>query len=243
MRATIVLAWLFLVLPAAAQQPQQFRHFGEPYIRAARLVTLAPLCGLRDEAWARRLAQGVSATRDGVVPQGQREGLASAAFAVMAGTWLYETFGRAACPAADDAVRWYDADQLARNGATDQPPFPTLPEAVPRLAWQALVARAAVHCDLRDARWLNAALAGLRRQIALQSELAEDEAVRRGMATKMIDIAESTANGLYGMSGRAICPALRRNAALDAANDAATQWRRLCTARRPDPTCRLGRRP
>ena len=242
MRPWIVLTCLLLTLPASAsaQQRQPFRHFGEIYIRAARLVTLAPLCGLRDEDWARRLARGVSATRRDVLPEGQREGLASAAFAVSAGSRLFETYGWAACRQADDIMRWTDADELARADAATEPPLPRLPEAVPPLGWQAFIATMATRCDLRDPRWGRDARAGLRRAIALEPGLAEDQDIRRDMAHHIVQTAESMANLVHGTPGTQPCGALTRNAALEQADAAATAWRRRCTARRPDPSCRLG---
>ncbi|MBR0652834.1 hypothetical protein GXW78_24470 [Roseomonas terrae] len=241
MRATIILACLLLAVPASAQQPREVRYFGEIYIRAARLVTLAPLCGLRDEAWAQRLAQGVSATRHGVLPEGQQEGLASAAFAVTAGTRLYETFGRTVCdPAADTIMLWRDADELARADAGAEPPLPTLPEAVTLLAWQAFIAQMAVRCDMEDRRWEGAAMSGIRRAIAMQPGLAADEGDRRRMARHMVAMARAMANLVHGTHGAKTCTPIRGNPALAQAEATATQWRRLCTARRPDPTCPLG---
>lgn len=228
-------------MPASAQQRPPVRYFGEIYIRAARLVTLAPLCGQRDEAWAGRLERGVSATRDGVLPEGQQEGLASAAFAVTAGTRLYETFGRTVCdPAADNIMLWRDADELARSDSAGAPPLPTLPPAVPLLAWQAFIAQMAVRCGMEDRPWQNAAMSGLRRAIALQPGLAEDEADRRRMARHMVLMARAMANLVHGTHGAKTCEPIRGNPTLAQAGAMATQWRRLCMARRPDATCPLG---
>lgn len=242
MRASLVLAVLLLSLPAAAQQPH--RDFAEIHVRAARLVTLAPLCGQRDAAWARRLAQGVSAARRDVSPEGQQEGLASAAFAVTTGNRLHATFGRIVCdPAADSIMLWRDADDLARIDAPDAPPLPTLPPAVPPLGWQAFIAQLALRCDEKDRGWTNAAQSGARRAIALQADLAEDPQARRRMAHRIVQTAEAMGNLVHGTHGAQACDALRRNAAMERAQHLATQWRRLCMARRPDATCPLGQEP
>lgn len=234
-----------LLLPgqAPAQSREPFRHVGEIYIRAARLVSLAPLCGLRDEDWAHRLANGVSATRHDVLPEGQREGLASAAFAVTAGTRLFETYGRAACREADDIMRWRDADDLARAGGAAEPPFPSLPPAVPSLGWQAFVATMAMRCDRRDQRWGSAALAGLQRAMTVELLLTAEAQHARGVARSIVQTAESMANLVHGTPGMQPCEAARRSEALDQADAAATEWRRLCMARRPDASCRLVQRP
>jgi hypothetical protein len=239
MRAALALAILLLALPAASQEPH--RDFAEIHVRAARLVTLAPLCGQRDEAWARRLAQGVSAARRDVAPESQQPGLASAAFAVTAGSRLHETFGRIVCdPAADSIMLWRDADDLARIDAPDAPPLPRLPPAVPALGWQAFIAQLALRCDAKDRGWANAALSGARRAIALEAELAEDPQARRRMARRIVQTAEAMGNLVHGTHGAPVCEALRGNAALDQAQRLATQWRRLCLARRSDATCPLG---
>jgi hypothetical protein len=241
MRVSIILACLLLALPAAsAEQPRQFRYFGEIYIRAARLVTLAPLCGLRDEAWAQHLAQGVSATRHGVSPEGQQEGLAAAAFAVTAGTRLYETFGRIVCDPAEPIMLWRDADALAHADAAAEPPLPSLPPAVPLLAWQAFIAQMALRCGMEDRAWRNAALSGIRRAIAMQPDLAENEAARRRVSRHMVATAQAMANLVHGTHGAGVCGPIRGNATLAQADGMATHWRRLCMARRPDATCPLG---
>jgi len=238
--AIILLLWAW---QASAQARDQYRYFGEIYVRAARLATLAPLCGLRDADWARRLERGISATRRDVVPAGQIEGLASAAFARTVGTRLFQTYGNAACREADDAMRWRDADELASGDHASEPPLPSLPDAVPPLGWQAFIATMAVRCDARDQRWGRAALAGLQRDIAMQEALAEEARTRQAMARHIVQTAKSMANLVHGTPGMHPCPALRANAALARVDEVASHWQSLCGRRRPDTTCRLGEEP
>lgn len=241
MRRTVPFLLVLVLSGQAFAQPRdQFRYFGEIYVRAARLVTLAPLCGLRDADWARRLERGVSATRHDVLPAGQREGLASAAFAVNVGTRLFETYGQAACREADDLMRWRDADELARADHSAEPHLPTLPDAVAPLGWQAFIATMAVHCESRDRQWGRAALAGLQRAIAMEQGLAADPDDRRGMARHIVQTAESMANLVHATPGLRPCRALWRNAPLTKVDEAASEWRALCGRRSRDASCRLG---
>ncbi|MBR0682526.1 hypothetical protein GXW74_18690 [Roseomonas eburnea] len=222
---------------------EQFRHFGEIHVRAARLATLAPLCGLRDAGWADRLQRGVSATRHDVLPEGQREGLVSAAFAMTLGTRLFETYGMAICREAEDTMRWRDADDLARMEAGDEPRLPALPDAVEALGWQAFVATIALRCDDRDRRWASAAFAGLQRAIAMEPGLGDDQAARRGMARHLVMTARGMANHVHATPGLRPCRALWHSgarAALAASDEAASDWRRLCTGRGPHASCRAG---
>jgi len=244
MRA-LLLAVLVL-LPGLASAQGQHRSFGEIHVRAARLVTLAPLCGLRDADWARRLERGVSAARHEVTAEGQREGLAGAALAMTVGTRLFETYGPAICREAEDPMRWRDAEDLARGDHGAEPPLPRLPEAVTALGWRAFVATLAMHCELRDRRWGRSAGAGLRRAMAMEDGLGSDPDVRRGLAWYLVGTAESMANLVHAMPGLRPCRALWRTdirAELSAVDEAAAEWRRLCPRRRPDASCRLGERP
>jgi hypothetical protein len=50
-------------------------------------------------------------------------------------------------------------------------------------------------------------------------------------------------NLVHGTHGAQACEALRRNPSVEQAQTLATQWRRLCMARRPDATCALGQDP
>ncbi|MBR0649666.1 hypothetical protein GXW78_08335 [Roseomonas terrae] len=231
----------FLALPASAQDRDDLPRFDAVYIRAARLVTLAPLCGARDEAWARQLEQGLAAIVRPFPPEAQWRLMATAAFSVTVGTRLYETYGREICNEADDiTMPWRDADDLVRIGAEGEPPLPTLPPAVILLGWQSFAAQLAVRCDRRDRRWGAAAQSAVRRAIAMHTGLAEDPESRRIVSRNIVGTARVMANLFVGTHGAQVCTPSAGNATLHQVDAMVTEWRRLCPAWRPDATCQLG---
>lgn len=225
--------------PAVAQAP--FSHFAEHWARAGVLVTLAPACGLRDADWARRLERGVAhAQRHDLTPEAQREGLAAAAFAVTAGSRLFGRFGPAICREGEDALSWRDAARLMAGAPGDEPGLPALPEAVSVLGWRTVIGELALRCGLRDREWSRAAGAGLRRSIAMAGGMDADPRAQRGVAGAITDLAGAIAVRVQAVLGAKACDGLRRDADLAAVDEAASEWRRLCTRRRRDASCAFG---
>lgn len=232
------LVLLFAAGSAFAQPP--YAHFAEHWARAGVLVTLAPACGLRDADWARRLERGVAhAQRHDLTPQAEREGLAAAAFAVTAGTRLFQRFGPAICRDGEDALSWRDVARLVAGAPDDEAGLPTLPDTVPGLGWRAVLGELAVRCGLRDREWGRAAGAGLRRSIAMAEGMEGDPHALRGVARAVTGLAGTIAARVQAVLRADACDGLRRDADLAAVDEAASEWRRLCRRRRRDASCTL----
>lgn len=227
-----------LLLPGAAQAQRRADSFTASWARAGLLVTLAPACGLRDEAWAAALGRRVASAQQGdVTPAARNDGLAAAALSVELGRRLFGRFGSALCSENPAVPPWHDAASLPAE-REDAQPLPALAEPLVRTGWQALIADLALRCDLRDRHWARRAGPGLRRTILLSGALPGDAEARRRLSFALLDQASLIAGTLHGrMLGSAACAGLRRDPDLAAVDEMARQWRRLCRARRPDPSC------
>ena len=231
---------ILLCLAGAAPAQPPYRHHAAHWARAAMLVTVAPACGLRDADWARRLeARVAAAQRVDLTPEAQRDGLAAAAFAKAAGTFLLERFGRAVCNPDGEPLPWRDAAGLPADDGRGEG-LPALPDPVLRLGWQAVIGTVALHCQSRDQAWASDAGRALRRGIVTAEGLVGDQPARRGIAAAIVDLAGAIAVRLPMAPGLRACDGLRRDRDLLALDEQVGLWRRQCEGRRPHPSCATG---